>query len=124
MAYTPDISKYGDGGLNLNAPPDLVPKMQYSRLTNAVSKVEGTLQQRDGMIEIVDVSTAAIVTLFRLNQQMPNIQSERLVGTADGALFMITQTIIPSPPPPAPPPFPVIPTTFDPNTFDPLAFDV
>lgn len=92
MSYTPDIIKFQDGGLNLNSPVDLVPKGQYSRFTNAISKVEGTLQQRDGTTKICTIENnvlSRVNSIFRLTQTMPGTSSERLAGTSTGNLYSL-----------------------------------
>jgi len=92
VAYTPDITKFADGGLNLNAPVDLVPKAQYSRFTNAISKIEGTLQQRDGITKVCDIDTSKfsnVNSIFRLTEKMAGTSSERLVGNAKGNLYSL-----------------------------------
>lgn len=80
VAYSHDYHKCADGGLQLNLPPDLVPSGQYSRLTNAISRIEGQLQTRDGLALVCVVGVSAIHTIFRLNQANPSVNGERLFG--------------------------------------------
>lgn len=78
--------------MNLNAPVDLVPKAQYSRFTNAISKVEGTIQQRDGITLVCDIdltALSAVNSIYRLTEKMPGTSSERLVGTSKGNLYSL-----------------------------------
>lgn len=79
--------KFALAGLDLNVPVDLVPPNKYSKATNAVSKIEGRLETRDG-ITLVQAITAnvPIHTIFRLTQSNPAVIGERFVG-ADGALY-------------------------------------
>ena len=80
IPYTHDLQKMANGGLELNLPPDLVPPTKYSILTNAVSRVEGQLQTREGASLVCNVGTLPVHTIFRLNQFQPTINGARLFG--------------------------------------------
>ena len=81
MAYQHYDVKFADAGLHLNLPTDLVPPGVYSRLTNVVPKVEGRLEGRDGLTLIREiVASTTIHSIFRLNQEVPSVVGERLVG--------------------------------------------
>lgn len=80
IPYAHDIQKMANGGLQLNAPPDLIPPTKYAILTNAVSRVEGQLQTREGLSLICNVGTAPIHTIFRLNQFGAGAIGARLFG--------------------------------------------
>lgn len=81
-AYTHDLAKFPDAGLQLNLPVDLVPAGQYSYFTNALSRIEGQLESRDGLAKVCDVGGVAtpIHSIFRLNEVVPGINGERLFG--------------------------------------------
>lgn len=65
--YIHDLHKFADGGLQLRLPVDLVPRTQYSRLTNAIPVIEGQLITRDGMTLIGSpVTVSFIATLTSL----------------------------------------------------------
>lgn len=74
-------TKFALAGLDLNVPVDLVPPNKYSKATNAVSKIEGRLETRDGISLIASIIAATpIHTIFRLTQFNTSVVSERLVG--------------------------------------------
>lgn len=81
-SYVHDVSKLSDNGLQLNLPVDLVPSSQYSYFTNAISRLEGQLQTRDGLLKdcTVGATPTPIHSIFRLNQVVPGINGERLFG--------------------------------------------
>ena len=81
IPYTHDLAKMANGGLELNLPPDLVPPTKYAILTNAVSRVEGQLQTREGTSLVCNVGALPVHTIFRLNQFQPAINGERLFGS-------------------------------------------
>lgn len=85
MPYLVQRHKLADAGLQLRLPVDLVPPTQYSRLSNAVPKIEGLIQTRDGttrvsVIVLAAVGTTPPHTVYRLNQDTAAIAGERLVG--------------------------------------------
>ena len=81
-------NKFALAGLDLNVPPDLVPSTKYSRTTNIMSRVEGQIQTRWAWSSFSSTtSTAACNSLFRLNEYMPGISNELLMGFADGSLW-------------------------------------
>jgi len=66
--YSHDLHKFADAGLQLRTPVDLVPAMQYSRLTNALPVIEGQMQTRDGLVLVNNIyNVAAVATLGRPN---------------------------------------------------------
>lgn len=81
-SYSHDISKFPDSGLQLNLPVDLVPGGQYSYFTNALSRIEGQIESRDGLAKVCDVGAAStpIHSIFRLNEVIPGVNGERLFG--------------------------------------------
>jgi hypothetical protein len=80
--YKHDLHKLPDAGLQLNLPPDLVPSGQYSRFSNAISRIEGQVQTRDGLelVCVLGVSGLPVHSIFRLNQVVPTVVGERLFG--------------------------------------------
>lgn len=59
-----DLHKFADGGLQLRLPVDLVPRTQYSRLTNAIPVIEGQLITRDGMTLIGSPAAVSFIYLI------------------------------------------------------------
>jgi hypothetical protein len=82
VAYSHDVAKFPDAGLQLNLPVDLVPMGQYSYFTNALSRIEGEVSTRDGLSKICDVGAVSspIHSLFRLNEIVPGINGARMFG--------------------------------------------
>lgn len=82
VAYTHDIKKFPDAGIQLNLPVDLVPMGQYSYLTNALSRIEGEVNTRDGLTEVCDVGAVSspVHSIFRLNEVVPGINGARMFG--------------------------------------------
>jgi hypothetical protein len=74
-------TKFALAGLDLNVPVDLVPAGKYSKATNAVSKIEGRIETRDGITKIASIGAGVpIHTIFKLTQFNPAVLSERLVA--------------------------------------------
>lgn len=81
LEYKNDVKKLAIGGLQLNLPPDLVPPTQYSQLDNAVSRIEGRLETRDGsQLLCLVVANIPIHSIYRLNQFITSVNGERLFG--------------------------------------------
>jgi hypothetical protein len=80
--YSHDVKKFADSGLQLRLPVDSIPPNQYARLLNATPIVEGRLEARAGLTLAANVASGAVHTLYRLNQQIPSLLGERLVGIA------------------------------------------
>lgn len=82
VAYTHDLAKFPDAGLQLNLPVDLVPMGQYSYFSNALSRIEGEVSTRDGLTKVCDVgaTSSPVHSIFRLNEIVPGINGERLFG--------------------------------------------
>lgn len=131
LVYNHDVKKLPDAGLNLNLPPDLVSQGQYSRFTNALSRIEGQVQTRDGLELVCNVggSGLPVHTIFRLNQVIPTVNGERLFGIsselwtaplpAGNVPTQLTEYIV------ADVSYPAFPVTFDgtPLSIIPFRFD-
>lgn len=131
ITYSHDTHKLPDAGLQLNLPPDLVPSGQYSRFSNAISRIEGQVQTRDGLELVCTVGATGmpVHSIFRLNQASPSIVGERLFGIstelwtaplpAGNAPVQLTEYIVGSVS------FPAFPIAFDgkPLSIVPFRFD-
>ena len=85
LAYSHDVKKFADTGLQLNLPPDLVPATQYVKFSNAVSHIEGRLDTRDGTTLVCNgfgPAASAVHSIFRLVQVIPSVFGARLFGIA------------------------------------------
>lgn len=82
VAYSHDVAKFPDAGLQLNLPPDLIPMGQYSYFSNALSRIEGEVSTRDGLTKVCDVGSTSspIHSIFRLNEIVPGINGARMFG--------------------------------------------
>lgn len=71
--YSHSLRKFADAGLQLRLPVDLIPAIQYGKLTNALPIIEGEIRTRDGLTLVQEVFTvAAIATLARPTNVSPN----------------------------------------------------
>lgn len=61
-SYRHDARKFADAGLQLRLPVDLVPAMQYSRLTNVLPVIEGELRARTGLTFVADIWKSSLVS--------------------------------------------------------------
>src|SRR5258706_10227312 len=96
-SYKHDTKKFADAGLQLRLPVDLVPAMQYSRLTNVIPVIEGELRAREGLTFVADVFKSAYVTkLGRASLATTDITqffTEFITGSGDAG-FVIGQQVI------------------------------
>src|ERR1700722_18356774 len=78
-----DLVKMSDQGLQLRMPVDLVPAGQYSRLTNAIPRIEGILETREGVTLIAQFEEGFEISA--LGRSVPT-------GTIADTLFTVTPT--------------------------------
>lgn len=83
--YQHDQHKFGDAGIQLRTPPDLIPPNQYGLLTNAIPLIEGRLEARAGLQFIVNMAQqtspgSGLHSLTRLNQSAISAVGDRIAG--------------------------------------------
>src|SRR6185312_6846797 len=80
--------KFLDGGLNIATPPDLCPEDQYPYLLNLYSPTTGVLQPRPGLTPISQGHDGSIVTVKRVNNEIPGgTPFQRFVMDSGGMLW-------------------------------------
>jgi len=91
-----DLVKFADTGLQLRLPVDLIPSGQYGQLSNAIPRIEGILETREGATPIAEFNNPATVG-FQITDLARSVATGTFadtVYTATPTTFAVGQTIL------------------------------
>src|SRR6266850_502482 len=81
-----DLVKFADTGLQLRLPVDLIPSGQYGQLSNAIPRIEGILETREGATPIAEFNNPATVGF-----QITDLARSVATGTFADTVYTATQ---------------------------------
>ncbi len=87
-----DLKKFADSGLQLRLPVDLIPPTQYGQLTNAIPRIEGRLETREGLTLVSQFSVQYPIT--ELGRSFNSGTHADQVVTATGTNSFIGRPIV------------------------------